>query len=313
MTRYLLPLLLALLGFNAHAQTWSYREADDGHYVYAGVGAGLALDFVCNAPSAKGLSAIEVEAHEETPVARGQIRIDIGSDLIPVVNVTQRDDVMIWLGQTGYRLPTVFWNELNSIWEVNINTTDTMIAELTRAQSFVLSAGDDVSWLFPADGFASALTQSIATCEAAWIAAQTPAANTAASAAIGSGTSPLFAHAHADIVRICEGAYSAEEGAFLQGQIDQDTTEDFVVWWNNIRCNSAFPRPLCGASHCSAKVYLSTRPTPMDLLAQSVSIQTLSNGKVGLKLVGRFDSCGINSLGCERLWFWNGTDLVETQ
>ncbi|MEP6066123.1 MAG: hypothetical protein ABJ246_09820 [Paracoccaceae bacterium] len=312
MTRFLLPLLLALWSFDVRSQTWTYRSADDGHYVYAGAGAGLNLDFLCNAPSAQGLEAIQVGAHEETSVARGQIKIDIEMDRLSFENDGQRNDVMIWLGQTGYRLPTVILNELIGVWEVQINTSDALIANLKTAQSLVLAAGENAGWQFPTDGLADAVTKSIETCEAAWVAAESAAPN-AATVSTPSGTSPLFATAHADIVRICEGPYSAEEGAFLQGQIDQDATDDFVVWWNNIRCNSAFPRPLCGASHCSAKVYLSTVATPMDLLAQALSIQALSNGKVGLNLVGRFVSCGANSLGCERLWYWNGTDLVEAR
>ena len=77
MTRFLLPLLLALWSSDARSETWTYREADDGHYVYAGAGAGLDFDFTCNAPSAQGLEAFQVVAHEETPVARRQIKIDI--------------------------------------------------------------------------------------------------------------------------------------------------------------------------------------------------------------------------------------------
>ena len=190
-----------------------------------------------------------------------------------------------------------------------INTTDALITALETTQSFVLAAGEEVAWQFPADGLANAISQSITTCEAAWAVSETTPPNTA-SVSSPSGTSSLFASAHADIERICNGSYTAEAGAFLQGQIDQDGTDDFVVWWNNIRCNSALPRPLCGASQCSAKVYLSTVAAPMDLLAQDVNVQALSNGKIGLKLVGRFDSCGADSLGCERLWYWNGTDLV---
>lgn len=219
---------------------------------------------------------------------------------------------MIWSGQKGYRLPPIVFNELIGIWGVSVNATGALIPALETTQSYVLAAGEEVAWQFPADGLANAISQSITTCEAAWAAAETTPPNTA-SVSNPTGTSPLFASAHADIERICNGSYTAEAGAFLQGQIDQDGTDDFVVWWNNIRCNSALPRPLCGASQCSAKVYLSTVAAPMDLLAQDVNVQALSNGKIGLKLVGRFDSCGADSLGCERLWYWNGTDLVETR
>ncbi|MEP6020883.1 MAG: hypothetical protein ABJ251_20595 [Paracoccaceae bacterium] len=312
MTRFLLPLFLALWGFDTRSQTWTYREADDGHYVYAGTGAGLDLDFNCNAPSTQGLEAIQVGAHEETPVSRGQIKIDIGIERLPVGNDIQRDDVMIWSGQTGYRLPTVVFNELHGIWEVSISAADALIAKLGTTEAFVLAAGEDAARQFPADGLANAISQSIKTCEVAWAAVESTGPNTA-SVSSPPKASPLFATAHADIMRICNGSYTAADGAFLQGQIDQDETDDFVVWWSNISCNSAFPRPLCGASHCSAKIYLPTVSTPMDLLAQTVSVQALTNGKVGLNLVGRFDSCGVNSLGCERLLYWNGTDLVEAR
>ena len=215
----------------------------------------------------------------------------------------QRSDIVIWVGETGYRLPIVSFNELDGVWQVQVQAADPLIAALSGAGQFVLAAGPGTAWSFGTTGLASALQQTLSHCEAAWSGQrQRPA-----------GTSPLMATAQADILRVCEGSYTAEPGAFLQGQIDQDAMDDLVVWWNNISCNSAFSRPLCGASHCSAKVFLSTQARPLDLLAQGVTLQPLTNGKIGLNLVGRFDSCGPDSLGCERLWFWNGSQLVEAQ
>lgn len=303
MSRILLFLFMLFWGFATSAQTWGHSEADDGHLVYASTRAGLGLDFVCNAPSAQGLDAMQAGAHEETRVARGHVKLDIGADRLPVGNDIQRIDAMVWLGETGYRLPTVHWNELVGVWEVQLSVSDALIKGLVTVPSFVLSAGDETAWQFAADGLGSSLGRTLAFCENAWAAATTPTPSQVS----------MIGAAHSDITRVCEGGYTAQDGAFLQGEIDNDAAADVVVWWDKIRCSSAFPRPLCGASHCSAKVFLSTLNGPMDLLAQNASLQPLTNGKIGIKLVGRFDSCGPNSLGCERLWFWNGNAFVEAQ
>lgn len=108
---------------------------------------------------------------------------------------------MIWSGQKGYRLPPIVFNELIGIWGVSVNATGALIPALETTQSYVLAAGEEVAWQFPADGLANAISQSITTCEAAWAVSETTPPNTA-SVSNPSGTSPLFASAHAYIERL---------------------------------------------------------------------------------------------------------------
>lgn len=283
------------------AQTWTHGTSDSGNLVYAWATTKQGLTLACNGPSTGGLDAMSAGSHEDTRVPRNMLMIEIGPDRIPVGTAFQLNTIVIWLDQTGYQLPATNWNELTGVWEVMVPSSDPMIAALRRAKSLIIAPGADVPWQFQTDGLATTMDQSLAVCEAAWS---------------GSGTAPastLTSTAHVDAVRICNGPYVAEPGAMTEALIDQDAVPDLVVKWEAISCPGQALRPLCGASHCSVWVYLSTRGAVYDsMLAQGVELTPLSNGRTGLTLFGRFDSCGINSLGCARLWYWTGTDFAES-
>lgn len=300
--------LCALAGLWANAaaaQTWTYQTWDNGHLIHAVAGSGQGLSFRCNGPSTGGLDALTAEAHEDTRTPRGQMLIEIGPDRVPLGNAYSRGDVVLWVDETGYRLPMMTLNELDGVWQVQVSTRDALFVALMQGQDVVVAPGIDAAWSYATPGLRRALEQAMSLCEAAW---------TGQGPAFARTTEQLRRAAHLDIIKGCSGmTYSPGPEAILEGQIDGDGVADIVVKWDDIACQGSFPRPFCGASACSVKVFLSSRAgaRPLDLLAQSASLTQLSNGRTGLQIGGRFASCGPNSLGCQRVWYWNGSDLVE--
>lgn len=288
----------------ASAQSWSHERYDNGHTLHAYALSGQGLSLHCTGPSKGGLDVMTAEAHEDTRTARGTLMIEIGPERIPVGNAIQRSDVVIWAGGTGYRLPPVIFNELDGVWQTTLPVGDALYQALLQAPDFALAPGQDQAWGYRTTDFIAAFEETVTLCEAAW-----------------TGQGPAFQVAEGDLMRAarldvgqgCNSTFTAGEGAFLTGLIDADETPDVVVNWAEIQCQNSFPRPFCGASHCSAKVFLSSQAgqRPDDFLAQAIRLQPLSNGRMGLAIIGRFDSCGPNSLGCERIWFWQGGQLSE--
>ena len=125
--------------------------------------------------------------------------------------------------------------------------------------------------------------------------------------------------AEAAINKSCNGSREVEPGHILVGNIDGDASPDAVVDWGKITCSVGLARPFCGASNCSADVYLSQKfhqtGRPESLLAVGVSLIPLNNGAEGLKLGGSLSSCQSASKGtaCTFIWYWSGSDLVLLQ
>ena len=298
---------LLLWAGSAAAQNWTFSVWDNGHLVHGVAASGHGLGLRCNGPSRGGLDAVTAEAHEDTRTPRGMMLVEIGTERMPTGNSAQRSDLIIWLSGTGYQMPPLSFNELDGVWQVQLPVSDPFFSALAQGSNVVLAPGQDPAWSFAADGLAASLEQTIALCEAAW-AGQGPA--------FSLSESDLTLLAVQSVIAGCGGNYRDDGNAFLVGKIDNDDVPDVVVWWEQIQCTSGqISRPFCGASHCSAKVFLSSRAgkRPDDLLVQALKMVPLSNGRVGLSLFARLDSCGPNSLGCERIWYWDGARMSELQ
>ncbi len=303
MKRFLLAFVLWTQA--ATGQSWSYQTFDNGHLIHAYAASGQGLTFRCNGPSRGGLDVLTAEAHEDRRTARGMMLIEIGPERIPLGNAFQRGDVVIWLSGTGYRLPPMVFNELDGVWQVELPSSDGFFAALRQSRDLILAPGQDRSWSFQTTGLTRAFEQATTLCTAAW---------TGQGPAYAITENALMRAARQHVIKGCSGNRFTElQNAFLSGPIDGDDVPDVVVTWDAIQCSGGFPRPFCGASHCSATVFLSSRSgaRPDDLLVQAIKLVPLSTGRMGLSIVGRFDSCGPNSLGCEVIWFWNGSRLAE--
>ena len=114
----------------------------------------------------------------------------------------------------------------------------------------------------------------------------------------------------------CGGGAQIEPDAFLTGDIDGDGLPDVVLDWGAVQCYGPMSRPFCGASRCSADVFLSSayhrKRSPETLLGQGVWLQPLSNGNIGVSVGGALNECyATGNQSCTFLYYWNGFDLVN--
>ncbi|WP_299691667.1 hypothetical protein [uncultured Tateyamaria sp.] len=302
----LLALWASTAQAQAQAQVWQAQSVDGGHFVFHTARAGASVDLICLAPSLQRRPAVEVEQHEIRPMTPGMTRLEIGTDRVPVGNDVIRDDVVLWSDQTGYRLPTITFNELDSMWQVDISATDPLWSALAQARSIILAPGQQQAWQLPVAGLAPALSQVQNDCAAAWSAAQS-----APTAAPGTVTVPPQV-----INRVAQGCGApvpVPGDAVQAGDLDRDGTPDFVVDWGGIRCPGAMPRPFCGAANCSQMVFLSSRAyvNPIDFLGTSLTITPHYSGALALRITGSFSLCGAQGENCAAPLVWDGTSFVE--
>ena len=319
--------LVALLALFASATLaladWVADTADDGAYFYGTARVdNTSLALRCNGPSARGLPPMSVGAHEETVVPPFQVVFNLGSDLVPVpANGFQRSDIVIWANGTGFRLPKAGYNELNGAgWESFVSMTDPLVLSMLQGSDIVLGAEAGPHFTVPTVNLQQALYAAFGFCIAQYqrmglavppvlapLAASVPAPQPAIRSA--------GEIAHDRIARGCNAPYTTEGNPVLYGDLDGDGTGDAVIDWGRVRCQTSMPRPFCGASMCSAEILLSARNwRPYDLLALGVGLTPLSNGQTGVAVGGSLVECnhaGKGNNGCQFIWYWNGTDMVQ--
>lgn len=302
----LIAFLCVLWAGAAQAQVWQQQTVDGGHYIFHTARAGVSVELLCLAPSLQRRPAIEVEQHEIRPMTRGMTRLEFGTDRVELGNDVIRNDVVLWADQTGYRLPTIAFNEIDGVWQVDIAADDPMWSALAQARLIILAPGQEQAWQLPVAGLSDALSVLQSDCAAAWHAAEAvPAAPT------GAVTVPQQV-----VSRISQGcgAPTPLPGSAVQaGDLDRDGAPDFVVDWGGFRCNGPFPRPFCGAANCSQMVFLSTRGylEPLDYLGTSMTILPHREGGLALTRTGSFSLCGMQGEKCAAPLVWDGAAFVE--
>lgn len=308
---------------------WQGRASDDGAYFYgiaSSVQAGVSLR--CIGPSAGGRAPLEVEAHEVAPTANFGIRFEMDPRLLPAPDRQgRRSDVLAWTDQGGVRLPVVLFNELNGIWDFELPMTDPFVYTLFSTKRLVLGPEAGPHYDLPVEGLPAALTVAFRHCVDNY--ARMGLAVPRDLAAFGSGAaqqsddagleapSPMDVAAHQHIQRSCNGGANREQGYILRGEIDGDGVIDTVLDWSRISCHAG-GRFFCGASQCSADVFLSgsfpRKGQPEALIASGVSLQPLDNGRQAVVLGGSLSSCSqIGLTACEGLWYWTGRSLELLQ
>ncbi|MEO0380235.1 MAG: hypothetical protein AAF252_08175, partial [Pseudomonadota bacterium] len=263
---------LCALVLAAPAQAgWVVRTADDGALFYGlAVAEDTGFAVRCNGPSRQGLPPISVEAHEE---ARAQPFHLIYSLRTPLMTAPatgyQRSDVVVWADGTGYRLPTTLWNELDYEWQAQVAMTDTLSLALMTARDLVVGPEAGPHTRITVEGMNKAVAEAMAFCVAEYRRAGFPVPTQldqfwpqADNSVLSDDTAPvtpeaMVNYAQAHIYNGCSGAAQIEDTAILLGDIDGDGLEDAVLDWGRVTCSQGLARPFCGASMCSADVYLS--------------------------------------------------------
>lgn len=315
--RAILTLTLVALGCPAMAQDWQVRSSDDGSFFVHSLGGppgSFALQ--CGERSAQGLSPMATGNTTPLITVPGAVRIGFGSDALGVPQTQdRRSDVMIVIGTAGFQLPELVWDELDGTWGLELPEDDPVFLQLAQTEMFGIYTGSDrqmrqISTL----GFAQAYDQIRQLCAAGFAALGQPwGADPVQAAAPQPPSGPMEALAMAAVTKGCGGPSDLDTGAILRGQIDGDGTEDVVLDWSAITCRSGLARPFCGASMCSADVFLSARGgTPETLLALGVRLQPLSNGLQAVATGGSLAMCQERAASaCEFLWYWTGSGLEE--
>lgn len=316
--RAVLAPVLALLAAGpvaAQGAQWQFQSFDDGSYFTGAIGPSddSGITFLCGEKSPQGLSPYQTGNMEPDITPRDSLRLFIGEGLLGRQDgmTEARQDVLIVAGDTGYRLPVVTWDELFWAWVVDLPATDPMFAAIGGQAQVELRSAAGTQRL-TASGFAAAHDSLIAYCQSMFTIIGQPWSSSTA-AAVAPPVS-MRQEAEAGVRAGCGGPAQFGEQALLAGDIDGDGAEDAVVFWEGLTCSGGYPRPFCGASMCSVQIYLSSRRgrggNPDELLAQAVRLQPLSNGNMGVATVMSLVSCQ-GRPGCEIIWYWNGTGMVQ--
>lgn len=325
-------MLIAALCPGAAAQEWEMSQFDDGSYFSATLAPvdapGPAL--VCGEQSPQWLSPRITGNTEPDITPAGAFRLYLSDRAIgaPSPQRQVRDDVLLVVGgATGYRLKGLRWNELFSTWETDLPANDPAFAAIAAAPRFELRY-DGGRHLVSAEGFGAGLGQLAGYCQRMFAAIGKPWGQAvgpaiAGGVAVGRAAGQMLAagsmrqRAEADIVRGCNGPATRGATAILPAQIDGDGVEDVILDWREVTCASGAPRPFCGASMCSADLYVSAlyprTGRPENLLALGVQVQPLTNGNEAVVTGGSMRSCSreFGRPDCTFLWYWTGAAMAR--
>lgn len=316
MLRVIASLFALVLAVPAVARTseWQFQSFDDGSFFTGSITPSNDRDLMllCGERSPQGLTALQTGNMEPDITPRDSLRLYMSDELIGSHDgVTQkRQDVLLVVGATGYRLPVINWNELFSTWEVDLPVADPVFSAVAEQADFEVrsNAGTRV---ITSNGFRRAHAVLTEHCQSMFTAIGLPW-STVAPASVPKVSMRQIAETA--IKSGCGGPATQGPKTFLSGEIDGDGTEDVVVFWDEITCSGGYPRPFCGASMCSAQIFVSSRHArgerPEDLLAQAVWLQPLSNGNMGVVTVGSLAACQ-NRPTCEFIWYWDGREIVQ--
>ena len=306
-------LLAMVLPSGLVAQSWELQSHDDGSF-FLGLmritsTPGFAL--LCGERSPQGVSP-HVTGNVEPDVTPARtLRLNISSTDIgpPNGNEQSRGDVLLISGNSGFRLPDVRWNELFNTWEADLAFDDPVLAAM-GANPWIDMQSRAGSRRVAAAGFSTALGQLVNYCKSMFATIGQPW-----EAGAGGGYGTMRDAAESAIGLGCNGNARREEGYLLSGDIDGDGQEDIVLDWGRVTCLTTIPRPFCGASMCSADVFLSSlfprTGQPEDLLGFGIGIVALNNGLDGLITGGSLGTCAQERRDpCEYLYYWNGVALV---
>lgn len=316
----IVTLALLLLPMNARAQDWKFENRNDGvafnTYLYHQGGEGFSLSCSGRNHAVPGLLPMYYEGTTWTRPDELHLSFS-GRSVGRFTNQLSRNDVLLVIGTIAYRLSEVIWDEYISGWNVTLQARGPMFDAISAARSFEIRS-DAGTVVLGTSGFAPGYANLINTCRRQFAAARQPWRSgpmVVAPPVAPSAPVTMRRAAEADIAKGCNGPSTYEPDAFLSAEIDGDGAPDVVLDWRKIKCSGTFSQPFCGASMCSADVYLSASygrtNSPKQLLAAGVRLQSLSNGNMAVGVGGSLADCyGIGADSCEFLYYWNGADLV---
>lgn len=290
------------------SQSWQTDLSRDAAYVAAVVRyPELGMGFSCHARAPEQGAVIDSIWFESTIAPHAQFLIEFSDPFVPL-GPEYRDDLTLFVGQTGFRLPRVGWNEMADGWETFVSVSDKLFTALPGAARLVLQVGNEQAWELPLNGLVPALKQAQTHCAAAWYG------NVPRDVAALFPSFDLRRVAENFAASNCSDFYTLGPQALRAANIDGDGIADIVLDYNNITCDNDHSRPgVCGASLCSVDVFLSRTFTqtgqPEQLMGMSASLVPLSNGNQAIVTSGTLSTCQSTD-PCAFYWYWNGNTFT---
>ena len=297
MLRFLLPLFVMISG-PVLAQSWQARTNDNGSLLFGSAYTEqIGLTFGCTAPSPQGRPLIETGSHESHRNKPYQFTLMLHDSLFQWAPPYRQDNVTLYLGQQGYRLPPVELDELLGT-GVHLSMSGAFVAALLNTPSLILDTGQGKAYDYKIDGLNPALRAAFGYCIARW--AQMGHPLPADLSGFVQGVAPAAAPQPApnwtpaqvpqfllnELAGACGGAgYTLDHAKGLgAADFDGDGALDYVFSAYGLRCYAGL-NPYCGASKCSTSVYLSSRGyREADAwLGSGFSIGVAPNGRPGLR------------------------------
>lgn len=259
--------------------------------------------------------------------------VEFGPNLVPPPGTTdRRNDLAIWVGNKGFQLPQMIWNDLDGVWVAPVLMTDQLVTAMRQGGRLVAGPVAGGQYEIPAGNMGVAIEQAMTHCIPLF-AAQGHNVPAPLSDFLGEGTAvpsdflPGQANAQAgmreaaraDALRLenCNAAnVIIRDRAVSLGDIDGDGQADAVLDWRGVECSTGGLQRHCGASHCQISVYLSSiypRTRKADqLIGIGGGTIALSNGLSGVEVGGGLGDCsraGRGNNGCTFVWYWDGIKL----
>lgn len=294
---------LVLAAGPAVAQDWQFGSFDNGAWFEAhAFVSDASLSVMCGGVSPGGLPLPQSDEPMITDVGTVMLTLSEAVTGLPgAMDPPPRDDVALVADGLGYALPGLEYDLMNaSGWMRPLSLSEPLIGKIMSAQRLAVLRPDGAQIELPRANAGTVMAQMIEFCQERWA---TPAAAPSMAAA-----------AEAAILAGCNGPATRMEGYLLEGEIDGDGRPDVVLDWSEVSCSGDMPRPFCGASLCSADVYLSgsfDRTGPAQLLAQGVALVDLSNGNKAVEVGASLSGC-VGDV-CTFYWYWTGQSFEELQ
>lgn len=301
----------------ASAQSWQSSTTDNGSLLFGSATLdGAGISFSCTAPSPEGVPLIETGSHESHRNDPYELTVGLRDSLFEWSEPYVQENVVIGIGDVGYRLPPVDLNELQGS-AIYLSMTDQMIQALPGASELVLATGQGPVHQISTEGLDFALRTALAHCTNRWMQMGHPlpaglrefltgeAAPAAPAAPAPGNALPPFIAQQLDLACGAAGYSFDPAQGYAEADFDGDGSPDYILSGYGLQCNQGL-NPLCGASNCSVSVYLSSRGySDVDgWIGGGFSTGTTIDGRAGLH---RF---GDRSRPLET---WNGTAFVPVQ
>jgi len=323
----LLALGALMLATPVLAQGWSVRtEFSDLWFFADAVPEGGPISFGC-AGSYPGADAMRGEGMG--PLDPYIIRVSMNQTIdVAGIGLGPRDDVVFVIGEAGYQLPGVWWNEMTGEWTTDISVGDPLITALLAGGDAQLWAGQLLVGDLPGTGLSVSVTEAINFCDSHWIASGAPlpshAAVTIETLRAQPAPPPSMEQVMLDeITSHCGGPGQVRADAIGRSDFDGDGVEDILLHWSGVTCQTDNPVLAGrGAGECSQAVCLTSAYVSSSIRAGNAVFEILApsarvdpaNATDILLGVGLNDCNRLNlQPDCQTRHRWTGAEFIRIE